>query len=301
MSSIEVSKPAQMYSTNTLLLGACQLLWPLLKLSQLCKCQFLNFFFTLALVDQRNLQLVVSYLHNFQMGELFKAVQIKVKHEWGTNWFELPIKLEISLRDTWVLRSHFSQRQSHFGSCWRFIKVQENRLVPLPTGGGWYSFVSILPLNRDVIYCVHFKQARCIEISPWQPLKIHQSPSKTGLCVHLPFCPLYESIESMPLVAMMKRSVFLKLVVDQVRSVWHSSNVIKSFNKSAKVWYKFVNLRKLVFAEQIFDWIHPVLRRPFKERVNTHSLVPLQNQRLGLYSVLLLPLTDFLWSITVVF
>ena len=56
-------------------------------------------------------------------------VQIRMKHEWGTNWLEVPIKVEILAR---YLSASFSLFPIAIfpWQLLKFIKVQENRLVP---------------------------------------------------------------------------------------------------------------------------------------------------------------------------
>ena len=76
------------------------------------------------------LQVEQCYLWSSQFSAGGAFVQIRMKHEWGTNWLEVPIKIEISAEIPECSIFTFPDDHLSLAPSESFIKVQENRLVP---------------------------------------------------------------------------------------------------------------------------------------------------------------------------
>ena len=124
------------------------------------------------------------YLWSSQFSGGGAFVQIRMKHEWGTNWLEVPIKIEILAEIPKCSVFHFSRSPSLLATSESFIRVQENRLVPCQI------------LTRKSLH------------------RVHRLGNLTSLCPNLCIC-----LESLSSPAILESKSFW-LLICECSSVW---------------------------------------------------------------------------------
>ena len=126
-------------------------------------------------------------------------VQIRMKHEWGTNWLEVPIKIEISAEIPECSIFTFPDHHLSLAPSESFIKVQENRLVPCQSFQltwkslhrlGWGTWPACAPISVCAEKACPLQPFQRASPSGFWYVSVHQSGAKTSGQVGIEQCIL---------------------------------------------------------------------------------------------------------------